>query len=83
MAKNSPSSGGDAAYIEPKFVPNEFLLGRDDSGGPDYQPYTAKFGDGGKVTGSKSHLSATGGSGGDDADEQPSTVGARGKNVSP
>jgi hypothetical protein len=83
MAKNSPSSGGDASYIEPKFVPNEFLLGRDDSGGPDYQPYTAKFGDGGKTTGAKSHLSASGGSGGDDGDEQPSTVGARNKSVSP
>ena len=51
----------DAAEIAPKFIPDFELLPRDDSGGPDWTPYTAKFGDGGRVTGAKSHLSATGG----------------------
>lgn len=51
----------DAADIRPKFVPDFELHGRDDSGGIGYQPYTAQFGDGGRVTGSKSHLSASGG----------------------
>jgi hypothetical protein len=56
------ASGRDAAYIKPKFIPNEELLGRDDSGGPDFDPYTAQFGDGGYVTGgAKSYLSASGG----------------------
>jgi hypothetical protein len=62
MAKNGPNNGSDAAYIAPKFVPNEQLLGRDDSGGQDFQPYTAQFGDGGVVTGgAKSYFSASGG----------------------
>lgn len=51
----------DAAEIRPKFIPDDELMGRDDSGGPGLQPYTAKFGDGGRVTGSKAHLSASGG----------------------
>lgn len=56
------ATGRDAAYIEPKFVPNNELLGRDNSGGQDYTPYTAQFGDGGYVTGgAKSYLSASGG----------------------
>src|SRR5271165_2662025 len=56
------SSGSDAAYIKPKFIPNNELLPRDDSGGQDYTPYTAQFGDGGYVTGGdKSYLSAHGG----------------------
>lgn len=56
------ATGRDAAYIKPKFVPNEQLRARDDSGGPDFEPYSAEFGDGGEVTGgSKSHLSARGG----------------------
>lgn len=65
--------GNDAAYIKPKLIPDYELLGRDDSGGPDYQPYTAEFGDGGFVHGEKAHLSAHGGS--DDSligDEQDS-----------
>ena len=63
MAKNSTpwASGSDAAYIRPKFVPDYELLPRDDSGGPGFESYTAEFGDGGRVTGAKSHLSATGG----------------------
>ncbi len=69
--KNGPGRGSDAAYIEPKFIPDYELQGRDDSGGPEFQQYTAAFGDGGYVTGAKAHLSASGGS--DDpmnADEQ-------------
>lgn len=53
----------DAAEIRPKFIPNDELLPRDDSGGPGFEPYTAQFGDGGRVTGAKSHLSASGGGG--------------------
>lgn len=44
-----------------KLIPNYELLGRDDSGGPEWDPYTAEFGDGGFVTGNKSHLSLSGG----------------------
>lgn len=67
MAKttNSPSKGSDAAYITPRLIPDFQLQGRDDSGGPEYQEYTASFGDGGFVMGDKAHLSAHGGS--DDA----------------
>ena len=84
MAKDTWASGSDAAYIKPKLVPNEELLARDDSGGPDYQPYTAAFGDGGFVTGEKAHLSAHDGQEDPvDGDEQPSTVSARNKQVSP
>lgn len=56
---------GDAATMKPKFLPDVALMGRDDSGGMEYEPYTAQFGDGGKVTGAKAHLSVSGGS--DDA----------------
>ena len=52
----------DAAEIRPKFIPDFELLPRDDSGGPGFEPYTAQFGDGGRVTGAKSYLSASGGS---------------------
>lgn len=55
------NSGSDAAYIKPKFVPDYELHGRDDSGGPEWVPYTQQFGDGGYVTGDKAHLSARGG----------------------
>lgn len=49
--------GKDAADMEPKFVPDGNLLPRDNSGGPDYEPYTEQFGDGGMVKGeSKPHL---------------------------
>lgn len=55
-------TGKDAATIKPKFVPDEELLARDDSGGPNFDPYTAEFGDGGFVEGGdKAHLSASGG----------------------
>ncbi|HMA00033.1 MAG TPA: hypothetical protein VKP66_18990 [Steroidobacteraceae bacterium] len=54
-------AGGDAAYIKPKLIPDDELIARDDSGGPDWDPYTMQFGDGGYVTGEKGHLSAHGG----------------------
>jgi hypothetical protein len=80
MARES----GDAVGIKPKFVPNDELLARDDSGGPEYQPYTGAFGDGGYVTGEKGHLSAHGGSENEEeGDEIASTESARNKNVSP
>ena len=53
-------SGNDAAYIEPKLIPDYELLPRDDSGGPEFDPHSAQFGEGGYVTGEKSHLSARG-----------------------
>ena len=46
-------SGGDAAEMRPKLIPNFELLPRDDSGGPEWQPYTQQWGDGGYVTGEK------------------------------
>lgn len=69
------NSGRDAAYIKPKFVPDEALHGRDDSGGYDWSDnYTEQFGDGGKVTGgAKSYLSASGGKGGDFAGGEESS----------
>jgi hypothetical protein len=50
----------DAATIKPKFVPDDSLLPRDNSGGIDKSSleYTQKWDDGGRVTGPKSHLSA-------------------------
>lgn len=54
--------GSDAAYIKPRLIPDDELLPRDDSGGPDWDPYSSEFGDGGYVTGDKQHLSAHGGS---------------------
>lgn len=51
----------DAAGIKPKFVPNDNLMARDDSGGPEFDPYTAQFGDGGYIQGEKPHLTANGG----------------------
>jgi hypothetical protein len=78
-SKNSPSRGSDAAYITPKFIPDFELQGRDDSGGPEFQPYTAAFGDGGYVTGAKAHLSASGGSDdGTNNDEQSDNERAEG-----
>lgn len=60
----------DAAEMKPRLIPDFELLGRDDSGGPEYQPYTAQFGDGGFVTGGdKKHLSVSGGK----TDEQEGT----------
>ena len=56
--------GTDAAYIEPKFVPDLSLLPRDDSGGLDYEPHTGGFGAGGDIIGPKAYLSAGSGQGG-------------------
>lgn len=67
MARRDGDGGGrgrDAAEMKPRLIPDYELLGRDDSGGPDYQPYTAQFGDGGFVQGGdKKHLSVSGGKG--------------------
>ena len=51
------SGQSDAATMKPRMVPAEDLMPRDDSGGPGFKPRSAEFGDGGKVTGPKSHLS--------------------------
>ena len=78
MVSDPWRTGSDASYIEPRLIPDYELLGRDDSGGPDFQPRTAQFGDGGEITGAKKHLSARGGE--DDelsGTEQNSTVRAR------
>lgn len=61
----------DAASISPKFVPNDKLLPRDNSGGLDWTPHTADWGDGGVVTGPKSYLSAGGGGKSASGNEQP------------
>lgn len=53
------NSGRDAASIKPKFVPDDELRPRDNSGGIDWSGYSAQFGDGGYVTGAKDHLSAS------------------------
>lgn len=65
MANERVYNSTDAAGIKPKFVPNTNLMARDDSGGPEYDPYTQEFGDGGYVQGEKPHL----GTGGGKADE--------------
>jgi hypothetical protein len=75
------AGGNDAATMKPRLIPDYQLLPRDDSGGGDYQPYTAQFGDGGfNSGGAKRHLSV---SGGDEdkleGDEQESTNRARDK----
>lgn len=51
------NSGSDAAYIKPKFVPDDALHGPDMSGGPEMKPRHAEFGDGGEITNPKGYLS--------------------------
>lgn len=51
----------DAAEMKPRLMPDSALLPRDNSGGPGFDPYTAEFDDGGRVTGPKKHLSVGGG----------------------
>ena len=63
-----------------RFIPDAYLLGRDDSGGLNYQPYNAQFADGGFTTGSKAHLGGTGPDNPIVGDEQLSTQEARDKN---
>lgn len=58
-------SGRDAAETKPFLIPDDELLPRDDSGGPEFTPYTQEWDDGGRVTGPKAHLSPGGGKGGD------------------
>lgn len=67
------ASGRDAAYIEPRLIPDYELLPRDDSGGPEWAPYTQEWGDGGYVTGEKAHLSAHGGRDDDIEDDEVSS----------
>lgn len=73
--------GRDAAEMKPRLIPDYELLPRDDSGGPDYQPHAAQFGEGGFVAGGdKKHLSVSGGKGDDlDGTQQDSTMEARNK----
>lgn len=72
-------TGNDAAYIKPKLIPDFELLPRDDSGGPEFNPYNAQFGDGGFVQGAKAHLSASGGTDDEvEGDEQSDKVRTRG-----
>lgn len=75
-------SGKDAAVMKPRLIPDYELMPRDDSGGPDFQPYTAVFGDGGFVQGGdKKHLSVSGGKGDPlDGSVQESTEEARERN---
>lgn len=63
--------GRDAAEITPKFVPDDSLLARDNSGGLDYTPRTAEWDDGGEPVGPKGYLSANGGGKGASKDERP------------
>lgn len=56
-AKNPWTNGNDAASMKPRLIPDYELLPRDDSGGPEWDPYTQQFGDGGYVQGEKPHLS--------------------------
>lgn len=58
MVSDPWRTGSDASYIEPRLIDDDDLLPRDNSGGRGFEPYTAKFGDGGRVTGAKGHLSA-------------------------
>ena len=67
------ASGSDASYIKPKLVPDYELLPRDDSGGLEWDPYNAQFGDGGYVVGEKAHLSAKGGKDDDMVNDEVST----------
>lgn len=61
---NRPSweAGESAAWSKPMTMDYEELTPRDDSGGPDYEPYLAMFGDGGVVEGDdpKNHLGPEG-----------------------
>lgn len=51
----------DATDIAPRLIADEHLHGRDNSGGPDFDPYCAQFGDGGRVTSPKAYLGVGGG----------------------
>ncbi len=51
------SGQSDAATMKPRMIPMEDLMPRDNSGGPGFKKVSGDFGDGGKVTGPKSHLS--------------------------
>jgi len=84
MGEHEPT-GRDAAVTRPFLIPDYELLPRDDSGGPEWMPYTQEFGDGGYVTGPKAHLSPDGykmkGSGDtpEEADEESRAPRSRGE----
>lgn len=59
MGEHEPT-GVDAADTRPFLIPDYELLPRDDSGGPEWMPYTQEWGDGGYVTGPKAHLTPQG-----------------------
>jgi hypothetical protein len=59
MGEHQPT-GRDAAETKPFLIPDYELLPRDDSGGPEWMPYTQEWGDGGYVTGPKDHLTPGG-----------------------
>lgn len=59
MGEHEPT-GRDAAEARPFLIPDYELLPRDDSGGPEFMPYTQEWGDGGYTTGPKMHLSPQG-----------------------
>ena len=67
------ATGYDASYIKPRLMPDAELLPRDDSGGPEWMPYTQQWGDGGYVTGEKAHLSARGGMDDDISEDEVSS----------
>ena len=48
----------DAADIEPKLVPMDEIMARDNSGGADYKSRSAEFGDGKQKNTPKSALGA-------------------------
>lgn len=61
----------DAVNMKPRFIPDDKLLPRDDSGGRDFRDKrTAEWGDGGRVTGSKSHLGPGGKEGRRERDDE-------------
>jgi hypothetical protein len=80
MAKEY-SGYSDAAYMKPRLIDDDDLLPRDDSGGLGFNPYRAQWGDGGRVTGAKAHLSVGDGSPdtekGDEAGEMKRSRGLR------
>jgi hypothetical protein len=53
--------GKDAADMEPRFVPPEYLMPRDTSGGIGFDSYNGTFGDGGRVTKPKPYFNVPGG----------------------
>lgn len=70
MAKDKISGSDAANGMKPRLIPDYELLGRDDSGGLNFDPHTGDFGDGGYVTGEKAHLSVKGGKESEKVDDE-------------